>query len=313
MRTARLVLSLVVLAIPSLAAAQDPAVPKFQFEKPPEKQVDWKVQAKGGFILTTGNSQTKNGTLTLTASAQTGADKISLEGMVAYGRSNIIVPVIDDATATVVALDRIDQTTTNEWRARGRYDRFLTANNSAYILGQIGADRIAGTALAGGGQAGYSRQVWKSDRQTLVAEVGYDLSFERYVQSPDRTIDPVTIHSARLFTGDLIKLSEDTGITASFEALLNLNQEKAPNASDPTGPNEVDAFKDTRLIAKAGLTTTLWKNLSFGFGFTLRYDQNPAPRGLPAGAKGLTFAPEFHPFAEKLDTLTEATLIFTFL
>ena len=34
------------------------------------------------------------------------------------------------------------------------------------------------------------------------------------------------------------------------------------------------------------------------------------PPGSPAGA---TFDPSFQPFAEKVDTLTEATLIYTFL
>jgi hypothetical protein len=313
MRTVpRLVLALT-LAAPSLAAAQDPALPKFQFEKPPEKTVDWKVQAKGGFLLTSGNSQSRNGTLSVTGSRQAGSDKISLDGAVAYGRSNILVPLLDPITGNVVGFGRQPETTTNEWRAKGRYDRFLTPNNSLYLLGQLGADRIAGKELAGGGQIGYSRQLVKNEQQTIVAELGYDFAFERYIQTPDRTLDPVTIHSARVFAGELFKLSSDTGITASFEALFNLNTEKAANASDPNGPNEVKAFKDTRLIGKAGLTTTLWKDLSFGFGFTLRYDQNPAPRPLPASAKGAMYAPDFHPFAEQVDTLTEATLIFTFL
>jgi hypothetical protein len=86
------------------------------------------------------------------------------------------------------------------------------------------------------------------------------------------------------------------------------------DASDPTGAtNEVKAFKDPRVTGQAGLTTTLYKNLSFAFNFTLRYDGSPAPRPLPASAKGAPSAPAFHPFADRLDTLTEATLVFTFL
>jgi hypothetical protein len=71
------------------------------------------------------------------------------------------------------------------------------------------------------------------------------------------------------------------------------------------------AAQYTRVNAKLGITTTLFSSLSFGFGFTLKYDQNPAPRPLPAGA--MPYAAGFQPFAEKVDTLTEATLIYTFL
>jgi len=296
--------------ITASAAAQPP--PKFEFEKPPEKPVDWKVQAKGGLLVTTGNSQSRNTNFALTASRQTDGNKISLEGNLAYGRSSVIVPVIENDVVT--ALDRRAETTTNQWRARGRYDRFLTANNSAYVLGQIGGDRVAGKKLFGGGQLGYSRQVFKNDMHTAVAELGYDFSYESYLSPPDRPVDPVAIHSARVFLGELFKLTNDTGLSASVEALFNVNEEKAPDASDATGArNEVRAFKDTRLTGKAGLTTTLYKNLSFGFGVTVLYDQNPAPRPLPASAKGTKFADAFHPFADRVDTLTEATLVFTFL
>ncbi len=76
----------------------------------------------------------------------------------------------------------------------------------------------------------------------------------------------------------------------------------------------VDAFHDTRVVGKLGLTTTVMKRLSVGFGFTLRYDENPAPLPIPSGAMaGAHFADGFVPFAEKVDTLTEINLIYTFL
>jgi putative salt-induced outer membrane protein YdiY len=308
MRDRRALLGSILLAttVTSSAAAQ----PKFQFEKPPEKPSDWQVQAKGGLLVTTGNSQSRNGNLGLTASHQTDGNKVSLEANVAYGRSNVLVPVID--MGVVTGLERSPETTTNQWKARGRYDRFFTPNNSAYVLGQIGADRVAGKKLVGGGQVGYSRQLVKNDHHTTVAELGYDFSYESYLADPP--VDAVAIHSARVFVGELWKLTPDTGLTGSVEALFNLNKEKAPDAGDSTGAtNEVKAFKDTRLAGKLGVTTTLYKSLSFGFSFGLLYDQNPAPRPVPASAKGAKYAPTFHPFADKVDTLTEATLVFTFL
>lgn len=315
LRFARLTLAagaLAALAAPS-AQAQNPAAPEFKFDKPEEKVTPWQAQAKGGLVSTGGNSQTLGGTFSLTGSRRDGDNRVSLDGSLAYGRSQILVPTLDMA-GDVVGFDRRGETTTNEWRTRGRYDRFFTTNNSGYLLGQIGGDRIAGKSLIAGGQVGYSRQLLKDAQHTLVAELGYDLSHERYIQSPGKSVDPVTIHSARVFVGELWALTADTGITAGVEALFNLNEENALDADDPTGATKrVKAFKDTRVLGKVGLTTTLRANLSVGLGFTVRYDQNPAPRPIPSSAKGAKYAPNFQAFADEVDTLTEATLIFTFL
>jgi hypothetical protein len=307
------------LSFAGTARAQNPADPKFAFTNPaapPDapKPVEWTAQVKGGVLVTSGNSQVQNGTLGGSATRKAGDNKLALDVGAAYGNSTIRVARDQNANGTLdnsgeLGEDEIEST--NNWNTRGRYDRFLTANNAGYILGQVGADKIAGKKLTGGAQTGYSRQLLKDEAHTWVAEIGYDLSYESYVSAPMGTPDSVSIHSARLFSGDVWKLSDDTGIYANAEVLFNLNQEKALKASDTTGATDrVDAFKDTRVIGKAGLTTTLWKNVSFGFGFTLRYDQNPAPRPVP---KGFTFASGFQPFADKVDTATEATLIVTFL
>lgn len=289
--------------------AQSPSPPEFSFDKPPDKPAEWKVQSKGGLLVTSGNSRAQTGTLALDGSRLEGNNKISFNGAGAYGRSSVLVPVTD-AAGNVTGFDRQARTSTNEWKTRGRYDRFFTPNNAAYVLGQLGADKIAGKQLYGGGQVGYSRQIYKSDQHTAVAELGYDFSYESYVQSPGKEIDAVAIHSARLFVGELFSITKETGLTGGVEALFNLNKEQALDASDPTGATKgVGAFKDTRVIGKVGLTTVLRKRLSFGFGFTVKYDQNPAPR--PSG--GAMFAPMFQPFCDKVDTLTEATLLYTFL
>ncbi|HEY8923189.1 MAG TPA: DUF481 domain-containing protein [Polyangia bacterium] len=308
-------LPFVVLATAGAAHAQNAPVPAFDFAKqpPPEKPaVEWKVQAKGGLLVTSGNSETGSGTLSLDGSRQQGRNKLSLNGRVAYGRSRLLVPIPDATDTATIGYRRESRTTTNEWLTRGRYDRFITDNNSAYVVGQIASDKIAGKQLMGGGQVGYSRQLLKNAQHTLVAEAGYDLSFESYVPVPDKTLDSVTIHSARLFVGELFTLTKETGFSGSVEALFNLNKEEAYDARDITGNTKgVGAFKDTRVIGKLGLTTTLHKSLSLGIGFTLKYDQNPAPIPLVGGAS--KYAMDFLPFADKVDTLTEATLIYTFL
>src|SRR6266700_3033778 len=63
--------------------------PKFDYGKQEEvKAVEWKAQAKGGFAMTTGNSQTTNGTLAASVSRKEGNNKLALEGGAAYGRSS---------------------------------------------------------------------------------------------------------------------------------------------------------------------------------------------------------------------------------
>jgi len=317
----RLVVVVMVSMFTTRVAAQTD--PKFAFAKADEVKpgapvvppVEWKVQAKAGMNVTTGNSQTTNGTAGLSASRKEGNNKLALDGNISYGRSNVLVPVFGDATmpTVITALDRNQVTSTNNWLAKGRYDRFFTLNNSGYATGLAAADKIAGKAFAGGGQIGYSRQVVKDERNLMVAEIGYDFSYERYVQQPMKVIDPVTIHSARVFIGETLKLTPTTGLTASVEAFFNLNKEtKAINVSDGTAG--VSPFKDTRVIGKLGFTTTLFKSLSAGVGFTVRYDQNPAPRPVPSGSPaGSSFAPTFTPFAATTDTLTELSLLYTFL
>jgi hypothetical protein len=311
-RCALAALSLMLVA--RVAAGQ--STPKFEYGKVEEvKAVEWKSQVKGGFLMTSGNSHTLNGSLGASVSRKEGNNKLALDGGFAYGRSRIITATPAAAPSTDVVIGSDTATTTNNWMTRGRYDRFFTLNNAAYALGQVGGDKIAGKSFTGGGQLGYSRQVLKNDMHLIVAELGYDFSYERYVQPVDRTLSPVQIHSARVFVGETFKLSDVTGLTANVEALFNLNKEgSALNVA--TNMPGVDPFKDTRVNAKVGLTTTLYKSLSVGLGFLLRYDQNPAPRPLPKGipmGSTIVFGPGLSAFADEVDMQAEGTLIYTFL
>ena len=285
---------------------------------PPPPKVEWKAQVKGGFLATSGNSQTTGGTFAGNVSRKEGNNKLTIDAGAAYGRSNVLAPVYDNASAptAIVGTTRTEVVSTNNWLTKGRYDRFFTTNNSGYVSAQAAADPIAGKSFFGGGQIGYSRQVYKSAMHLAVAELGYDFSYQRYVQSSSTPIDPVSIHSARLFVGERLTLSPETGINASFEALFNLNTETNALVASPSTPGEkgVDPFHDTRLTGKLGLTTTLRKRLSIAFGFTVKYEQNPAPLPIPSGtAPNVGFAQNFQPFAQTVDTATEATLIYTFL
>ncbi len=280
---------------------------------PPVNPVEWKAQSKGGMLITSGNSQSKNFTFGVNASRKEGNNKLALDGGLAYGTSNTTVTDVDSSTNEITGIHREQVTSTNNWAAKGRYDRFVTEHNTTYASAQAAADKIAGKTFYGGGQVGYSRQLRKDQWNIVVAEIGYDFSYERYVQPTNSTLDPVAIHSARLLVGETLSLTKETGLTASVEALFNLNKETKAIAVD-TGTPGVKAFKDTRVNAKLALSTNLYKELSFGFSFALKYDQNPAPLPTPAGTpSGATPAPGFTlGFADKVDTLTEATFIYTF-
>ncbi len=263
-------------------------------------------------LITSGNSDSKNFTLGVNASRKEGNNKLALDGHLAYGSSDILVVGTDPTTgATIVDRERV--TSTNNWAAKGRYDRFLTSNNTLFVGALAAGDQVAGKSFFGGGDIGYSRQLFKNKWHIVVSELGYDFSYQRYVRAG---LDPVEIHSARVLVGETLSLSKETGIIASAEGLFNLNREsKAVNASSNDASLGVAAFKDTRINGKIGLTTSLWSSLSFGFTFTVRYDENPAPRPNPPNAPS-TFAgysptSSFY-LADKVDTLTEATLIYTF-
>jgi hypothetical protein len=111
----------------------------------------------------------------------------------------------------ITGIGRTEVTTTNNWLTKARYDRFFTANNSGYAAGQAAADRIAGKSFAGGGQVGYSRQLYKNDRPPCVSELGYDYSYETLRRAARPHADP----------------------SASFARLSSREREVTPPAARP--------------------------------------------------------------------------------
>jgi hypothetical protein len=315
----KLSLAFLIASLASLASrdARAQATPKFEYGKAEAgKAVEWKTQAKGGFLMTSGNSSTLNGNAGLSTSRKEGSNKFALDAGLAYGKSRVYDVTADTTNPAMPIITGLTPRTveaTNNWLAKARYDRFFTDNNAGYVTALAGGDKIAGKTFAGGGQVGYSRQLLKNEMHLVVAELGYDFSYERYVQQPGKVLDPVSIHSARVFVGETLKATALTGLSASVEALFNLNEEEGAVNVD-TNTKGVGAFRDTRVVGKLTVTTTVYKSLGIGLGFTLKYDENPAPRPIPPTAPaGATYGPGVRAFAETLDTLTEASLVYTFL
>ena len=298
-------------ALPLRARAQlDPAFATVKLEEvKPVDAPEWKANAKAGFVGLSGNARATTITVGAFAARRTTENLFTLEGNFNYVRSSVLTANDDDASGDIGPgeLHRTTQTPANAWQTKGRYDRFFTPNDAAYVAGLAGADKPAGKRFAGGGQAGYSRRFLKTDYFELRGELAYDFTYEDYLAAG---VDPVSIHSGRVFAAGTYNFAKNVSAFVSSEVLSNLNRESAPDARRH-GDVGVHAFKDVRWIGKAGITTVLRSNISFNFLFTLKYDNNPAPLAAISGAPA--FAPGFIPFAYRTDTSTEATLTVTFL
>ena len=291
--------TLILCLIGGSARAGDPKWEEAKKDEKAAKEVIWKAAVQGGLILTTGNSETTTISGGVNVSRKAGFNKFQLATSGAFARSSLYIASDVNGAGAISAgeIQRPTQTTTRAWDVNARYDRFLTKHNSLYVLAKLASDKPAGKQLVAGAQAGYSRLLYQSKIHEVTGEVGYDYSFEDLTAG-----DGVSIHSGRGFIGWAAKLSEDTGINTSGEILVNVNK-----LNTPTGP--VDRFEDARFTGKVELTTKLHENISFNFGFAAKYDNAPAPR--PPFA--VPYAPGFLPAADKLDTITKASLIINFL
>lgn len=296
------------LLVPAIALADEP---KFDFQKPADaKQVKWDVQAKAGLMVAGGNSKSISLTAGGTASRTADGNRFLLEAGIAFARSQILFAedANGDGAIGPDEVTRITQTTTKSASAKARYDRFFGGSdeNSAFVSARVASDPPSGKQILGGGQLGYSRLIFKSERFETVGELGYDFTYEKDEDAPPAVTPGVSIHSLRAYLQETIRFPPQIGAALKFEVLDNLNSENAPNED---GTDTVGSMQDVRINAGATLTAQLNSKVSLAFGFTARYDG--APSLMPAFK--LPYAAGFRPFAEKLDTLTEASVVVTLL
>ena len=181
------------LAAPAPASAQ--TNPAFVFAKPEEAKagtpppppVEWKAQIKDGNDGNVGElaeRRRKRGRCRCHASRTQTSSPSTLPPHTANRTSSCRCSGTQTAPTTITSLERRSSTTTNNWSSRGPLRSVLHHQQRGLRVRSGGGDRIAGKSLIGGGQVGYSRQLIKNDRHTLVSEIGYDFSNEHYVRSP---------------------------------------------------------------------------------------------------------------------------------
>ncbi len=164
------------------ASAQDPA---FKYGKSADvaktKGVEWKASAQAGMIVTSGNARTTTIAGSAKTSRKTKDNLFQFELNGAFARSAVLASADSNGNGLIDAdyeITRRTSTIAESWAAKARYDRFLTPQNSLYVTSIVSADVPAGKNLVGGGQAGYSRQLYADKKHTVKSELGYDFSFE---------------------------------------------------------------------------------------------------------------------------------------
>lgn len=300
MRLATVTALALALATSSVARADDP---KFVYGKAEDTKgkIVWKAAVNAGLVLNTGNANSLAFTAGGTGSMNDGKNKLQLDVYGTYARATTISASDGNMNGTIDRdeISRTTSTTAALWGVKLRYDRFLTLKDSLYLAGLASGNRPAGTKVAGGVQAGYSRILFKSDMHLLTAELGYDFTYQDNVTGPD-----LSIHSGRLFAGYNLTFNANVAMVFGVEVLANFNR-----LTGYVPGTTVGAFGNTRVNGNAALNAKLWKNIAFQVSFLAKYTTNPAL--MPAFK--LPFTPGFTPRAEALDTVTSLSLVVTLL
>lgn len=193
------------------------------------------------------------------------------------------------------------QTTVQNFQGLTRYDRFL-GDVSFFLSTQARNDRFLGLDLRLQVDPGVAYYFLNRKTLLLWTELGYDLLYdvrrdEARVQLDSKKVPLVdaagqplpllaktrSIHSARLFLGYEHALTDTSKLSAGLEALQGL------------AGSEADTKNLFRLNFDTALTAKVADSIGLSVSFSGRYDSKPLPG------------------KEKLDTITAASLVYTFL
>lgn len=200
-----------------------------------------------------------------------------------YGRAN----VADDLGPDGEPVDELVDTV-RALRTKGRYDFFVTPMDAIFAASAYRWDTFAGLDARLQGQLGYMRNLFKETDHRFWAELGYDLTYDNYDPDPllADPMDPMSavlegdeiVHSVRGFLGYDNKLNASLTFLTGLEGLFN-----------------VEETKDIRVNWDNALRSAIAESFQLEVKFSLQLDTEPVPG------------------AEKVDTATTLTLIYTLI
>lgn len=247
-------MSMFLLAMMSLANAEDPTF--VGAEKPPTEEVkpEAKLGAELGGSLTTGNSDFYQISAGLNGSYKWDKNKLGLVAGALLGSGR----VDSDGSGALNGVERTSDRVRNAQRVFGdaRYDRFFGEKNSLYALAGAFHDPFAGYDLRSHEQLGFSRVLVKNDDTSWVVEVGADYAQENYVSGVDPGYQD--IFAARVMTAFSHKFSESVGFQDTLEIYENVLE-----------------FEDMRILNSASISSKLSNKLSLKLSHTLIFDNVP--------------------------------------
>ena len=107
------------------------------------------------------------------------------------------------------------------WNANLRYDRDFTEKYGVYVSQEVLANRFAGVKRRFNSDIGGKYNIYKSDKNTTFAEVGYRYSVEK---REDESIEDIKDSQGRVFAQTEQKLKEDISARFWFEYIPNFTE-----------------------------------------------------------------------------------------
>lgn len=253
-----------------------------------EGEKPWTDVADLSVIMTTGNSQAKN----VAASNKfvykwTNAELALFAG--ALRAENTARSVAN--VGGVLVTNETSTTTAESYILDGKYRRTITEGFFWYVGGGWSRNRPTGIDqhLSGGGGLGY--RFLKTERDSLIGELGVDYTSEDYTNGTD-----ASFAGARGFLGYERLFSKTSKFNSDLEVLENL-----------------DDTDDLRAKWMNSVTASLSSRLALKVSYTILYDRQPVVQTLfdPTDPTGTIIAPVNFEF-DKTDTVLAASLVINF-
>jgi putative salt-induced outer membrane protein YdiY len=266
-----------IIASLGVVLAEEPAAPVAR---------PWKDSADFGLVLTTGNTENFNVSLTNKFVYTWSNAEFTLDAA-ALRTENTVRTLANDTAANTVVVTETDTTTAEMYALGGKYTHKILESFFWYVNAGWVSNKPSGIDNRYGAGGGLGYHFFKTEVQTLSMEFGVD-----YTKEEQTTGFSDSFAGARLFLGYLYNISKTSSFTEDLTLLENLD--------------DTDDFRGRSVSA---LTASLTQKLALKVSLTLLYDDQPVVVDVPPVAPAT--APAQFEF-DKLDTILTAALVVNF-